>query len=372
MYIRYLLLFKMKFDATLCGFFTTSVEYGRNIQKEMKKSVFVEKLREGDAVDDIFLVKNVKFGETRAGKPYLVLTVMDKSGEISGPIWDNALSCKKTCVVGSIVHILGSVQMYRDKTQLKVDDVRFVAQEGVDLGDFLPASPRSRVEMAGELQQLVRTVTDPFLKKLLHFFFGKSDWWPRFQEAPAAKGIHHAYIGGLLEHSLSVGRAADSLASHYEGVNRSLLLTGALLHDIGKLEELRMECGVVDYTVEGRLKGHLVIGSEMVGSAAKKIRAFPAELTSQVQHLILSHHGRQEFGSPTVPMTVEAFILSFLDDLDAKMNIIEQLRRKMDREELSWTEYQRSLERYLYLGGFEKPETQKEPERAVSRQGTLF
>ena len=151
--------------------------------------------------------------------------------------------------------------------------------------------------MAAELQQLVRTVADPFLKKLLNVFFTKSDWWPHFKEAPAAKGIHHAYIGGLLEHSLSVGKAADSLASHYEGVNRSLLLTGALLHDIGKLIELKMECGVVDYTVQGRLKGHLVIGSEMVGKAAAKIRDFPEELMSQVQHLILSHHGRQERGA---------------------------------------------------------------------------
>ncbi len=164
-----------------------------------------------------------------------------------------------------------------------------------------------------------------------------------------------------------------SLASHYEGVNRSLLLTGALLHDIGKLIELKMECGVVDYTVQGRLKGHLVIGSEMVGKAAAKIRDFPEELMSQVQHLILSHHGRQEFGSPTVPMTVEAFMLSFLDDLDAKMNIIEQLRRKMENEELSWTDYQRSLERYLYLGGFEKESpVSVQPDVPPSKQATLF
>jgi 3'-5' exoribonuclease len=211
------------------------------------------------------------------------------------------------------------------------------------------------------------------LKKLLNHFFKKSDSWPDFQEAPAAKGIHHAYIGGLLEHSLSVARVADFLAKHYEGVDRSLLIAGALLHDIGKLEELKMEGGLVEYTVRGRLKGHLVIGSEMVALAAGEIRDFPEELLEQLQHLVLSHHGRQEFGSPAVPMTVEAFILSFLDDLDAKMNITEQLRRKMDNKELSWTDYQRSLERYLYLGGFER----KEPEGSVtqpnsSRQPSLF
>lgn len=340
--------------------------------KVMEKTTFVQGLQEGDTVDDLFLVKSSKLGETRAGKPYLVLLVMDKSGEVSGPIWDDAARYKEICVVGTVVHVCGSVQLYRDKPQLKIADVKAVVQGEVNLGDFFPTSPKCRQEMAVELQQLVRTVKDPFLKKLLGFFFSKSDWWPRFQEAPAAKGIHHAYIGGLLEHSLSVGKVADSLCGHYEGVDRSLLLTGALLHDIGKLVELKMECGVVDYTVQGRLKGHLVIGSEMVGSAATKIKDFPEELASQVQHLILSHHGRQEFGSPTVPMTVEAFILSFLDDLDAKMNIIEQLRRKMENEELSWTDYQRSLERYLYLGGFEKKATEVESDTSPQRQGTLF
>ena len=339
----------------------------------MVKIKFVNTLQEGDLVDDLFLVKTAKLSETRAGKPYLVLTVMDKSGEISGPIWDNAAAYKEICVAGRVVHCLGSVQLYRDKLQLKVDDVRAMEQDDVDLGDFFPTSIRCRKEMAVELQQLVQTVKNPFLKKLLSVFFVKSNWWPRFQEAPAAKGIHHAYIGGLMEHSLSVGKAADSLASHYEGIDRSLLLTGALLHDIGKLEELKMECGIVDYTVQGRLKGHLVIGSEMVGKAADKIRNFPEELISQVQHLILSHHGRQEFGSPTVPMTVEAFMLSFLDDLDAKMNIIEQLRRKMENEDLNWTDYQRSLERYLYLGGFEKERpTPVQSEVTAARQATLF
>ena len=177
-------------------------------------------------------------------------------------------------------------------------------------------------------------------------------------------------------YALSVAKAVAKLADHYPGVDRSLVLTGAFLHDIGKLEELQMENGVVEYTVRGRLKGHLVIGSEMVASVASRIAGFPPELVEQVQHLILSHHGKHEFGSPTLPMTVEAFILSFLDDLDAKMNITEQLRRKMTTAEPGWTDYQRSLERYLYLGGF--PET--EPDLAETsrssqnngRQQSLF
>jgi len=189
--------------------------------------------------------------------------------------------------------------------------------------------------------------------------------------APAAKGIHHAYAGGLLEHCLSMARLADMLAGHYEGIDRSLLIAGALLHDIGKVDELAMEIGVVEYTDRGRLKGHLVIGSEMVAAAAARISDFPPDLLVQVQHLILSHHGRQEFGSPIVPMTVEALLLSFIDDVDAKMNLIEQLRRKMEGGAMQWTEYQRSLERFLYLGGFEEKEVAEET-NTPARQQSLF
>jgi len=339
----------------------------------MEKNIFVEALKEGDRFEDLFLIKNVKQGETRAGKPYLVLTVMDKTGELSGPIWDNVPMMQKSCLVGEVVQIIGTVQSYRDALQLRIDSVNQISPTKIDLGDFYPASPRNIREMADELQDLVQSVSNSFLKKLLKHFFKKGDPWQNYQEAPAAKGIHHAYIGGLLEHSLSVAQVADFLTKHYDGVDRSLLLAGALLHDIGKLEELKMESGVIDYTVRGRLKGHLVIGSEMVAKAAGDIPDFPEELLEQLQHLILSHHGRQEFGSPAVPMTVEAFLLSFLDDLDAKMNITEQLRRKMDKTDKSWTDYQRSLERYLYLGGFgEKKQEDEAAQQFSSRQPSLF
>ncbi len=341
----------------------------------MKKNVFVADLKEGERIDDLFLVKSAKLGETRAGKPYLVVTVMDRSGEISGPIWDNVEALQNICVQAEVIRLVGLVQSYREKPQLKIDAAHKVSQEDIDPGLFYPASSRNLEEMADELHTIIHSVSNPFLKKILGQFFKKGEWWERFQEAPAAKAIHHAYVGGLLEHSLSMARIADFLAGHYAGVNHSLLIAGALLHDIGKLEELTMASGgLVEYTVKGRLKGHLVIGSEMVAVAAGKICDFPEDLLEQLQHLLLSHHGRQEFGSPTVPMTVEAFILSFLDDLDAKMNICEQLRRKMAGDELSWTEYQRSLERYLYLGGLHKEETRPEETRTenTNRQPSLF
>ncbi len=340
----------------------------------MKKNAFVADLKEGERIDDLFLVKSAKLGETRAGKPYLVVTVMDRSGEISGPIWDNVEALQNICVAAEVIRLVGMVQSYREKPQLKIDTAYKVPQEDINPSLFYPTSTRNLEEMADEVHVLIHSISNPFLKKILGLFFKKGELWERFQEAPAAKAIHHAYLGGLLEHSLSVARTGEFLAEHYTGVDRSLLIAGALLHDIGKLEELTMAGGLVDYTVRGRLKGHLVIGSEMIALAAGKIRDFPEELLEQLQHLILSHHGRQEFGSPTVPMTVEALILSFLDDLDAKMNITEQLRRKMAGTELSWTEYQRTLERYLYLGGLHKQEAQLDEVRSEnsSRQPSLF
>jgi len=335
------------------------------------KSTFVEQLKEGDRFDDLFLVKSVRLSETKAGKGYLILTVMDRSGELSGPIWDNVEACQKVCRAGEFIRLKGMVQAYRDKPQLKVDSVHEVDRDEVDLADFVVTTTRDPQQMAEELQRLVHSVKDTFLRRLLNYFFKSGVIWDRFQMAPAAKGIHHAYAGGLLEHCLSMARVADMLAGHYDGVNRSLLIAGALLHDIGKVDELAMEIGVVEYTDRGRLKGHLVIGSEMVAVAAAKIHDFPPDLLVQVQHLILSHHGRQDFGSPIVPMTVEALLLSFIDDVDAKMNLIEQLRRKMEGGTMQWTEYQRSLERFLYLGGFEDKDAVEET-NTPARQQSLF
>ncbi len=341
----------------------------------MAKKQFVKDLHEGDRIDDLFLVKSSRLAETRAGKPYLQLSVMDRSGEINGPIWERAEEVAPHCQVGNFIRLQGVVQSYRQQLQLKIDSLQPCSREEVDLDDFVPSCSKDRGELAARLQNLVRSVESPFLKKLLNRFLKKEPMWQRFQDAPAAKGIHHAYLGGLLEHTLSVAELANTISTHYPGVDRSLLIAGALLHDVGKVEELQMELALIDYTPRGRLKGHLVMGSEMVAAEAARIKDFPQDLLEQLQHLILSHHGRQEFGSPTVPMTIEAFLLSFLDDLDAKMNLMEQLRTKMTEPGLQWTEYQRSLERFLYLSPMPEEEEPARDEPSVSslnRQQRLF
>ncbi len=310
---------------------------------------FIKNLQEGERVSDLFLVKAARLAETRAGKAYIQLTVMDSSGEISGPIWDRAEELFGHCGPGAFVRVQAVVQLYREQLQLKIDTIESVSKEDVDLADFVPSCPLDRTELARRVQKLVGSVENSFLRRLLNRFLKKEPMWQRFQDSPAAKGIHHAYLGGLLEHSLSVAELADKLSGHYPGVDRSLLIAGALLHDLGKVEELTMNLALIEYTRHGRLKGHLVMGSEMVAEEACRIKDFPRDLLEQLQHLILSHHGRHEFGSPTVPMTTEAFILSFLDDLDAKMNLMGQLRAKIVEPGLHLTDYQRSLERFLYL-----------------------
>ena len=340
----------------------------------MLKRQFVDMLDEGDSIDDLFVVKSVRQSETKAGKPYLALTIMDKTGEVAGPIWDRVDHYRDICQPGNSIHVSGSLGSFQGSKQLKVTAARPVAEEDVDLASFLPTTTKNREDMAFDLQKLVLSVEDPFIRKLLLKFFKRSKYWSLFQNAPAAKGVHHAYIGGLLEHSLSVAQLADHMAGHYLGVNRSLLLAGALLHDIGKITELSYARGAIDYTNSGRLKGHLVIGSEMVADAALEIKDFPVETREQIQHLILSHHGRREYGSPIVPMTVEAFLLNFLDEIDAKMNVTEQLRRKIDANTMEWTDYQRHLERYLFLQGLDSgvKAVQYDDDDPAARQQSLF
>lgn len=339
----------------------------------MKRNKFINEFREGDRIDDLFLIKTSKLAETRAGKPCLFLDLADKTGEIGGPVWDQAERVAAFCQPGGFVHLKGQVQSYRDNLQLRIEEIKAVGKDEVILADFVPSSRYNLEEMGQEIQKIIASVENSWVRKLLNRFFGNGELWQQFKTAPAAKGIHHAYAGGLLEHCLSMARVANMLADHYPGVDKSVLLAGVMFHDIGKLRELVEQTGVVDYTAVGRLKGHLVMGSEMVADEACKIKDFPEELLIQIQHLILSHHGRLEFGSPTVPMTPEAFILSFVDDLDSKMNLIEQLRRKQTTDGPQWTEYQRTLERFLYLEPLdENPVEEEDITSPQHRQKTLF
>ena len=341
----------------------------------MGKTKFVENLSAGESFDDLLMVKSIQLRETRAGKPYCAIVFADKSGDVHGPVWEDVDRIQEICIPGSVVAVRGVVQTYNNALQLKIETIQSVTDDAYPRSDFIAASHRQAGTMEQELKQLVAGVRNNYLRKLLNQIFFTSDAGPKYLQSPAAKGIHHAYLGGLLEHSLSMAHICVLLSEHYDGLDKDLLVSGALLHDIGKIVELENSSGAIDYTEPGRLKGHLVIGCELIGVQAAKVKDFPEPLLTQLQHLVLSHHGRQEFGSPIVPMTAEALLLSFIDDMDAKMNLVQQLRRKINSKQMQWSEYQRSLERYLLLKPYDDhSEAQTEsPDRAgMVKQQSLF
>lgn len=314
----------------------------------MKKTLIAD-IRDNQEIDSIFMVKDSGVAETRAGKPYLRLTLMDASGEIAGRAWDNAERLAAVCSKGAVVRVRGQASSYRDQLQLKVTGVEPVESAEVVPGDFMPKSPVEPKIMARDFLKLVDSVEDPHLSQLLATFFSRKKNLHLFKTAPAAKSMHHAYIGGLLEHTLGVATLADRVAEIYPVIDRDLLMAGAMLHDIGKLREFSFDTFPFDYSEAGRLVGHMVLGVEMIQDAAREIKKFPDATLKHLTHLVLSHHGRHEFGSPVLPMILEAFILNFIDDLDAKVNYVAGLSKNAKGEEYQFSEYQRNLERFLLI-----------------------
>ncbi len=328
----------------------------------VEKKLFVAQLIAGQQVQDIFLVSRKSLAETKAGKPYLALALMDKTGEIEARLWENALQFDAQSEEGAFVLVQAVAKPFRNQLQLVVHSLQQVAEEGVPLADFMPASIRPLTEMAGELDAVIAGIADAALQALLREIF-QGETLSRFQRAPAAKKMHHAYIGGLIEHTLSIVGMAKKTAEHYPMLDRDMLIAGALLHDIAKIEEFDFARPPFGYTDRGRLVGHLVLGVEMVRRAAEMVTDITDDRVDQLMHIILSHHGQVAFGSPVLPMTPEAILLHHLDDMDAKMNYMEGLRGKLTGPGWQWTDYQRPLERYLYLrasGVEEEPEESRE------------
>lgn len=321
-----------------------------------EKKLFVSELREGQQVRDLFLLSRKTLAETKAGKPYLSLTLMDKTGEIEARVWDNAVALDRVAEVGDVIAVQAIAKSYQNQVQLTVSGLQRAEKTQVSLADFMPASKRSDEEMRRELAAFIDSVSDGCLQRLLKNLF-HGDLLEQFCLAPAAKKMHHAYIGGLLEHTLSVTGMAEKTTVHYPGLDRDLLVAGALVHDIAKIKEFSYNSLPFDYTDCGRLLGHLVLGVEMVREAARDIPGLTSLRVDALAHLVVSHHGRHEFGAPVLPMTPEAILLHHLDDMDAKMNYIDQLREK--QEEPGWTDFQRPLERFLYLQPFNGAEFQE-------------
>jgi len=309
--------------------------------------MYVSDIRDRSQVDSQFLVKEKIMAMAKNGKPYLTLKLMDKTGEVEGKVWDNVDELAAAFAKDDFIAVRSKATVYLGKMQLVIGDLRRIPDEDVVLADFLPESGRDVTEMTEELATLVATMHNAYLKRLLAAFFDDPELIALYCCAPAAKGMHHVYLGGLLEHSLAVARLVDSIVPLYEGVDRDLLIAGALLHDVGKVREMTYSRSF-DYTDEGKLLGHITIGVEMVQEKVAAIEGFPRELVMLLKHMLLSHHGQYEFGSPKRPKTVEATILNYLDDLDSKINgIRSHIAREVDAN-ARWTSYHRLYDRYFY------------------------
>jgi 3'-5' exoribonuclease len=309
--------------------------------------MFVREIKDRAQVDSVFLVREKITAMAKNGKPYLTLKLMDKTGEVEGKVWDNVDELSATFDKDDFVAVRSKATVYLGKLQLVIGDLRRVPDDEISLADFLPEAAREIKEMVGELSSLVATLSDVHLKRLLAAFFEDKELLSLYSSAPAAKGMHHVYLGGLLEHSLAVARLVDSIVPLYAGVNRDLLIAGALLHDVGKVREMAYSRSF-DYTDEGKLLGHITIGVEMVQEKIAAIGGIPSELAMLLKHMILSHHGQYEFGSPKRPKTVEATILNYLDDLDSKINGIRSHIGREPEAISRWTGYHRLYDRYFY------------------------
>lgn len=322
------------------GNFLASLSENKRKGKKMK---YIETFREGVHTSDIYLCKSKQIALTKNGKEYGNLVLQDKTGTIDGKIWDLSSPGVGSFESLDYVQVEADVTVFQGSYQLNIKRIRRAAKGDYTEADYLPVSKKSIPQMYQELMRFAESVKNPYLSRLVLSFFGNEDFARAFQFHSAAKSVHHGFVGGLLEHTLSVTKLCNYYASYYPMINRDLLICSAMFHDIGKLKELSV-FPENDYTDDGQLLGHIVIGTEMISERIKTIPGFPPKLASELKHCILTHHGELEYGSPKKPALLEALALSFADNTDAKLEtMIEALNSSYDISG-SWMGFNRFLE----------------------------
>ena len=317
------------------------------------KSPLVKDLTADQVITGFFLVHEKEVRNTNTGKPYLRMELGDRSGTIEARMWDQFEGFAKGVNRDDFVKVQARVEIYRNRPQLSLQQFRLAKPEEIDLADFLAHTPFDVEELYKQLLVTTEGMTNPWLKQLVMKILNDSQIATRYKRAPAAKVMHHAYLGGLLEHVAGLCSLAKQVAAHYPELDLDLLLTAAMLHDVGKLDELCYERSVA-YTTEGQLLGHIVMELETVGKAMDAIEGFPARLKTVVEHILISHHGQYEFGSPKLPMIREALVFHYLDDLDSKMAAVRAAMSVESGEE-EWSAYSGALGRkFLRLDRFLK------------------
>ena len=311
------------------------------------KSQYVEELKAGQSVKEVFVLGKKIVKDKKDGGFYAILEFSDRTGTIDGISWDG--DSLGEISAGDFVFITGNVTEYSGRLQVVVNSISPVEESEIDAGDFLPSYSGDINEVIKGLQDFRSSVRDANLRKLLDSFFDDNEFMILFRLAPAAKRVHHAYLGGLAVHTLSVLMLLKSIQSVYDFLNMDLLITAGILHDIGKIEEYTYKRSI-NISNRGRLLGHIVIGSEMITERLKCIPDFPKELSLKVLHMILSHHGEKEWGSPKQPLFPGALVLHYADNLDSKMEMMKQIYSRHRGQNKRWSDYHPFLEREIYLG----------------------
>jgi 3'-5' exoribonuclease len=324
------------------------------------KSPYVSELQVNSDSSGTYLVQNKEIRQKKTGEPYLSLVLADKTGELDSKMWDNVEDILDAFEKDDFVKVRGRLQLFQNRPQFTIHRLQRVPEPEVDLADFFPASERDLDEMWAELRAMVASFSQPHLKALLEALLDDPEIARRYRIAPAAKSIHHAWLGGLLEHVLSVCQLSRLAASHYADVDLDLLLTGVVLHDMGKIYELTYQRSFA-YSTEGQLLGHMMIALRMVDEKLRYLPDFPPRLRTLVEHMIISHHGELAYGSPKQPMFLEAMLLHQLDNLDSKVELMRQAVKRDGMATGVWTPYLPALERTvlkkdLYLQGPEAAE----------------
>jgi len=301
---------------------------------------------ENKVITSSFVVVAKQIKPKKTGEPYLALTLGDRSGQLEAKMWDNVEEVLDAFEQDDFLKIKGLINKYKNRFQLTIHKLRKLGESEIDFADYLPKTAKDVDELWQTLSGFIATFRNPHLKALVQSFMSDPEVAAAYRNAPAAKTLHHAYIGGLLDHVVSLFRSCDLMCTNYPQINRDLLLTGAFLHDIGKIHELTYNRSF-SYTTKGQLLGHMIIELEMLQAKLALLPGFPDELKVMTEHLIISHHGQYDFGSPKLPMFPEALMLHYLDDLDSKM---EAMRAHFEREatlDSPWTSYNASLGRPL-------------------------
>ncbi len=308
------------------------------------KSPYVNEIEPNRVITTSFLVHSKEIRQKKSGELYLSLLLGDRTGELDAKMWDNVSEVIDSFERDDFVKVKGLIQVFHNRPQLTIHKMRRMDASEIEFRDYFPSSRRDAAEMWNDLRGIVAGMSNPHLRGLVEAMLDDEEIACRYRRAPAAKQIHHAFLGGLLEHVLSLCGLARVTAQHYPAIDYDLLLTGVVLHDIGKIYELNYERGF-SYSNEGQLLGHIVIGMRMVDEKLRGLPGFPPLLRSLVEHMILSHHGQLEFGSPKLPQFPEALLLHYIDDMDSKMECMRALIERDRQVEGCFTSYNAALER---------------------------